>query len=803
MKIIEIEFVNHIKLGTFKLKWDNSIISIVGANGSGKSFLLSSLHPFGNSSRFYKAYPVTPGEIGYKKIVYDVNGVIYETIHEYVPKKQTHACKSYLNRIENGVRTELNPTGNGEFYKDLVKEHLYFTLDTPEIGLISFKSNGITGTASNRRAVLESTVDMTLLNKMKKNVANMVSTTNGVLNAMKSKQIELLNGVTAEELKDKLEYVKQQAAENEAALARESEELTKAQYELEQLNMFSKVSKPTLDEVILIVSNTGYKTFAEFSNYFYNNLTEVNKLEAELKHYIIMLQNVEQYERLKLLKDKLLEKKVKLEAIAVRHKDTLSNRVKEINSESVNKAISIFDSLIKIKEFLETLSAPLSNIGIMKAIEEKNEELTKLEEVVRIFDKATALSDGKEYSVNFADNCNKCELYRKFIKTSDYIKSNKNKYEAAKNNIPIINSDKTILTMTNNRAKDLWNNSDLSILSTDILTNLGLSSFDEFVSKNIDTSVIIEYKTELSDVFQEYMLTISDLEETNLGLSNIQLDNTNMFNKADIETRIKEIKLSLADYRHILSYKNTVPQFEPNVDAIKHLTLDEFHATKKAISDYEYNRQRKQNEISNLLNSQVKRNTDKDSFVRESIKIEYDLKELEKTTAAVQTLIRNKEIILRSRDIIDKNIPILLLKQNLDFIQDVTNTILAENNIPITISILSENSMISIICSVNDIEVPDASCLSAGETCLVSLIMNACILHLTNYGILCLDEIDANLDSNRRKQFNNIIYSIMSRLNIGQICCISHNVASSIDSAAIVNIGNTHYDTLSSTVMYI
>ena len=154
MRIISLEFVNHVKLGTFKMKWDNSIISIVGANGSGKSFLLSSVHPYGSSDRYNKAYPVIPEKPGYKKIVYDVNNVIYETIHEYVPHKNTHKCKSYLNRIIDGKVEELNPTGNVEIYKDLVYKHLKFNSDIFDIGFISFKANGITGTPTNRRNVL-------------------------------------------------------------------------------------------------------------------------------------------------------------------------------------------------------------------------------------------------------------------------------------------------------------------------------------------------------------------------------------------------------------------------------------------------------------------------------------------------------------------------------------------------------------------------------------------------------------------------------------------------------------------------
>ena len=59
MHIYELEFENHVKLGTFKVQLDNQIVSIVGKNGSGKSFLLSELHPYASSNRYSSAYSIS------------------------------------------------------------------------------------------------------------------------------------------------------------------------------------------------------------------------------------------------------------------------------------------------------------------------------------------------------------------------------------------------------------------------------------------------------------------------------------------------------------------------------------------------------------------------------------------------------------------------------------------------------------------------------------------------------------------------------------------------------------------------
>jgi len=88
------------------------------------------------------------------------------------------------------------------------------------------------------------------------------------------------------------------------------------------------------------------------------------------------------------------------------------------------------------------------------------------------------------------------------------------------------------------------------------------------------------------------------------------------------------------------------------------------------------------------------------------------------------------------------------------------------------------------------IEIADISQLSSGELCLVSLIMNACVLTLTGYKVFCLDEIDANLDIINRKKFNQIIDSLLATLEIDQIICISHSVESASDTAYRIIIGD-------------
>ena len=89
----------------------NKIVSIQGANGKGKTVLLSSLTPFASvtslDERSSLSY-IIPGKSGYKEIHYRDGENEYIIKHYYKPTKDSHTVKSYFQM--NGE--ELNENGN-------------------------------------------------------------------------------------------------------------------------------------------------------------------------------------------------------------------------------------------------------------------------------------------------------------------------------------------------------------------------------------------------------------------------------------------------------------------------------------------------------------------------------------------------------------------------------------------------------------------------------------------------------------------------------------------------------------------
>ena len=801
MRIISLEFVNHVKLGTFKMKWDNSIISIVGANGSGKSFLLSSVHPYGSSDRYNKAYPVIPEKPGYKKIVYDVDGVLYETIHEYVPHKNTHKCKSYLNRIVNNNTEELNPTGNVEIYKDLVYKHLKFNSDIFDIGFISFKANGITGTPTNRRNVLESTVDMSLLNKMKYNVATLSSSQGALVTISKKKQQELLEYGTVESIKERIDKYRADKVIFEKKIQEIDSNINATRSSLEGLEQLDEAILPSISLLIETLSKTSLNDYNELLN-AYNEARakldsiskrsdDLSRIKNEINDNMLMQKN-------KVELEEALKKKNEFSKSLF---DKLNKYITNPDLFGVQNAEKVMSDFIKILGYVEKLSTPIRVADINELIKNKNTEIEEMQSLINKFERALDLSDGKSYTVPYADNCNTCELYRKFIKTGEFIKNNQRAYDSNKDIIKTIKYDTVLLDNIKAVGSSVWSN-DMSIIFTpEVINRYGLKDINDFLSKNNSPDVLQSFINAIKDTYYDYLRSKEEASQLSFNISETVSRIRNIaFDLEEVEKELELLKTDLAKYKSIaesrvsdISIPDKYKYFRVH-DLIK--LSNDINTSRAKIKEHtaRYNE---------LLSERKEIEAKIETNTREKITLEIKLSELESISKELNKFLEDKEIISRCREIIDKNIPIMLLENNLKFLQDMTNEILVENSIPIQIEIDINNNVIVIPCTIEESLVPDASMLSAGETCLVSLILNACILHLLGYNIMCLDEIDANLDVERRKQFNNIVVTIMAKLDIDQICCISHNISSTIDSATIVQIGESQYEVLSKDIIKI
>ena len=114
----------HIKIDFSKSK--NKIVLLVGHNGSGKTSILSTLHPFaypGNMDVRSNSSMIIGAE-GSKEIHYDVDGTKYKIKHVYKVGK-TMSVKSFIAKDD----IELNPNGNVTSFNEAVLNELNITQD--------------------------------------------------------------------------------------------------------------------------------------------------------------------------------------------------------------------------------------------------------------------------------------------------------------------------------------------------------------------------------------------------------------------------------------------------------------------------------------------------------------------------------------------------------------------------------------------------------------------------------------------------------------------------------------------------
>lgn len=791
MIIYELEFENHVKLGNFKIQLDNPIVSIVGKNGSGKSFLLSELHPYPSSNRYSSAYSIIKGVSGYKRIIYKDNDIFYEIIHEYTPNnREGHSAKSYFNIIKNGVTEELNPTGNGNFFKDLVKKYLKFDHKTFNSSHISFKTNGLTeSSAKNRRELLSDIVETREVENMTRNCIIEYRTVNNMLNKIKDGRSGDISG-TVDELKHKLKELDSEESTNNfkmdaMKLSIEEDKKTLTQYDNLKEDNIEDINA-CLDALSMFSDN---ETVINRYNIKIENENAINRLFSDItsrkdKYY----KEVSLYQT-KLNKEEWINKCdiTRLEASNKRSKLSLyvnPKYMENLSIELVEPLKAIIDAINRVKN----CSYNYASKNVIDIMKEQEEEKHVLEHFIAEYNKKYNNSEGgKEYEVEPCPS--NCELYQRYVTDAKWVKENANSFKMSEESLAIINSDIELLKP----LKLLYNQ--LHII--DKYTNKTMID----LHLNKDESFFINSLTD-----GEYIISVYTLKTNIEDLIN---------NILSLENSIKDYEIKLDSIKHInLDVENPdilleeIDKLEKDLKAIKThnvefninpylLNTKYAYMTKNALKQH-YNALKEANMNYNKLTLRIssdemsiktleKRNY---AIITERVNIQRIIEDKIKVEQEYNSLDKDRVALSRIRTIMEKEIPLIMLNNVLSFLEKQTNILLDENNIPINIEITVDDINILISASVNDIEIPDISQLSSGELCLVSLIMNACVLTLSGYKVFCLDEIDANLDIINRKKFNQIIDSLLATLEIDQIICISHSIESSSDTAHRIVIGD-------------
>lgn len=139
-------------------KCKHKIVLIVGKNGSGKSTISDSLHPFPDPPSKY-----LPKEEGLKEIDYICDdGTMYHISIQYPLNKngERATTKAYIQKMVNGEIIELNPNGNIGSYKDALYSEFKLDANFVALSQLSVENRGLVDmTPSERKKFVGNIID--------------------------------------------------------------------------------------------------------------------------------------------------------------------------------------------------------------------------------------------------------------------------------------------------------------------------------------------------------------------------------------------------------------------------------------------------------------------------------------------------------------------------------------------------------------------------------------------------------------------------------------------------------------------
>lgn len=801
MRIVEYVCKNMIELGDLTITdMSRDIIQIIGLNGSGKSLLMSTLHPYAKSGRFDRAYPIKQGMSGYKKVVYEDRGKLIITEHEYTPKNDTHSAKSYLTIIENGQEINLNPTGHRDLYVELVDKYLHYNSKVENIAHLSESFNGITNsTPLDRKKIVESTIDSERIAMLKKNVVDTLRDKKGATKGLTQYKIQLLSSKDEKEERVYLSNIENNIEELEnttiPALMNEKADIESKLNGMK--NDYNDVDIYELSQVIELLKEGNYDILSMAKERFITIGSQIEIKKQELSHIKEKIDTQELYKKTYMdeiqIKAKLKEEEIDL---SLEKEKYLSMVIKELTPQDFSELKNDIRNLKSLSNDIRTYNLQREDVtkitdNIKSYIEELSNKIRFYEESINKFDKiSSSVIKGDDYSdIPYASNCDSCSLYKAYVIDKKWIEDNKSLYNSWKDGVSYIEAiRKSMMNYYNIDFKEYLNHIKslikedilLKTNTSDLINGLMMGSYDQFVDiYNVINEIHIQVAAS-QEIVNDYKERIKELHH--------EFDEDS-YNKL-IESKdniVSELNKLNEEYNFLFKYKPILSM--SNSLSVK--TVEDLIYIRETKISFDNTYKEYKTKLLNVTDKITRAQKDLNILTGEKARVKEVIRNLDSTNKTLLTYNREIKELDILKNILEKDIPFYLLREHLEYIEEKVNFIL-DGLFPYSISIKVEEDeiVISVLRHRTNRITNDVRNCSSGEKTIIGLLLNSAVLNILGYSVLCLDEVDAQLDELFKSKFSTVIHEILSVFNIDQAFCISHNLGSHIQNSITLTLGD-------------
>ena len=813
-------------------KSHNRIILLVGKNGSGKTSILSNLHPFphvGTLDLRNTQNLIREGMDGEKIFECEDGENKYKVVIKYIWTKNTHKCLAFIRKnIE-----ELNPSGGlFSFYK-IIKFEL--DIDPSFLKILRLGPNVtdiITLRAAERKefvGALLSDVEIYQALYKRANEESKLAKNNLKILSSKFDQIG-----TFENLGQKLKEVEKIILDLENEKSKLTQDYYTEKGKLEsQLMKDEEVERviqkyEEVEDLIRTINKIDLKTTQSFKEEFLANREYLQKISVEKSNLEYQLKTkkdilIKTQEKINDYQNKydMLKEHDSVEIIT----DQINQYLEEIEQLKAGKGLyystkvykHINDTFVNIGNLFRKMydypDGPIRYIisiakgkdkdGFFKAINKhisRDIEDTQNKLLAVGIDISNLLDEKIFYVPGGCEIYDTCPFFKSISSICDN-QSHKKEKRILEDKLGLLHQAKEIydtLFYINSIIDDLYKD----------LTNIEPEVKIDFMKivVALGNLSLIQYE-DILNITQEYLSRSEEIDRC-AQLSN-EVDK--LINERE---RVKTTG-SLATIEELLSHlieeqstlENEIDQLQSNLDKVQSTfdicqeNVDRAQKDYDNILEYEAKSNKIESIKNKYKNALVSNNAKalidvhSKTFEESVQRLETSLKESNDERNSILFKIQEKKNIKKEKDEIESNfefieivkeaisstkgIPLIFIQLYLRNIQITANKIIHEmfdESISLENFIITEKEF-CIPYTINGITIKDVSYSSQGERTTFIIALSFAILQqfMTRYNVLLLDEMDGPLYRGKKEKFIQIIEAEMDRMGADQIFMITHN----------------------------